>query len=332
MAVRTTYRNVNEAQVLANEWQLGESSNSVKVTIYNMDSNAVDTASTAMTNETGGLFSYSWTPTSSATYRIDYYNETLDSHDYEVTMVRGSATTTPSGGSGGSTLTTLRNKFLKLIDNYNAADLSGTNSSGQVADLCINAALQTIYSQIKQSRYLDAYASTALVSVASQAYINLSGISDLDDLFAIKDTDNQYTLEEIPTWKYFVERPDPTQSTGTPYRFCRIFNRIYLDPIPTAVITYTTQYKKLYPELSSDSDQALIPTKFDRWIIDEARVIWLMGEDPNAVSAIQIAQSERDKVADICLSDIASQFARASRSESAFGGYGMSLDPYDHVV
>jgi len=332
MAVRATYRNVNEAQILANQWQLGQSSDSVTISIWNMDSNAAALAETAMTNETGGLFSYSWTPTSDGTYRIDYYNATLDSHDYEVTNIRGNATTIPSGGSGGSTLSTLRTKFLKLIDNYNANDLTGTNSSGEVADLCINGALQTIYAQIKQSRYLDAYASTSLVSVADQAYINLSGITDLDELFAIKDTSNQYSLEEIPKWRYFFERPDPSQSTGTPYRFCRIFNRIYLDPVPNAVITYTTEYKKLYPDLSSDSDQALIPSRFDTWIMQEARVLWLLGEDPNATGSIQIAQKERERVADVFLSDIASMFARASQSTSNIQRWGMRLNPYDHAI
>lgn len=329
--VRFSYRKISVAQSLANEWQLGDSANTVVISIYDMDDNTLDVNAVAMTNETGGLFSYPWTPSEAHNFRVDYYNQTLDSHDFEVIKVVDASGSTPSGGSGGSTLSTLRNKFLKLIDNYNANDLTGTNSSGQVADLCINAALQTIYSQIKQSRYMDAYGSTSLASTANQAYINLSAISDLDDLFAIKDTTNQYTLEEIPKWKYFLERPDPTLSTGTPYRFCRIFDRVYLDPLPTAVITYTTEYKKTYPELSSDSDQALIPSRFDRWIIEEARVIWLMGEDINATGAIQMAQSERDKVADVCLSDIGSQFARASQSQSSFRRYGMRLNPYDHV-
>lgn len=318
MSVRTVYRNVNEAQVLANEWQQGSSTDSVKVSIYNMDSNAVTLAATAMTNETGGLFSYSWTPTSTATYRIDYYNETLDSHDYEVTQVRGSATTTPAGGSGGSTFLTLKTNFLKQLDNYNGNDLTGTNSSGELAGLYLNHAMQTIYATIKASNDMESYSSTSLASVADQAYINLSGISDLDEIRAIKDTTNQWKLQPMTADWYFRNVPDPSSVTGTPHQYCRIFNRIYLNPRPTSVITYTTEYIKTYPELSADGDQALIPTKYDRWIYAEAWVLWLIGEDPNATAAIQIAQKERERVESKFLNDMFSDFDRIPQGASHF--------------
>ena len=326
------YRLVDVAQTLLASFPQGSAGDTVIITIYDVDDAATDVNGVAMTNINATDWKYSWTPSQTNVYLITYYNSTLDVFFKEYVKVSGSIVGVPGGSGTGSTLSTLRSRFLRRIDNYNANDLTGTDSSGDIADLAINDALQTIYADIKNSRYLDAYNSTSLASTADQAYIELSAISDLDELFAIKDTTNQYTLEEIPKWKYFLERPDPSQVTGTPYRFCRIFNRIYLDPRPTSVITYTTEYKKTYARLASDGDTALIPSKFDPWIYAEAYVIWLMGEDINATSAIGIAQKERERVRDIFLSDIQSQFAYASQSSSAFRRYGMRLNPYDHAV
>jgi len=314
--VRFNYRTLNVAQILANEWQLGGSGNSVLISIYDMDDNAADVSSAAMTNETGGLFSYSWTPTEAHNYRIDYYNATLDSHDYEVVKVSDLAGAVPAGSSGGSTLTTLRSRFLCLIDNYNANDLTGTNSSGDVADLCINDALQLIYAQLKDSKFMQSYPSTSLVSVADQAYINLSGITDLDEIAALKDTTNDITLTKILPSEYFEQIPDPSASTGTPSRYYRIFNRIYLDPRPTSVITYTTEYIKAYPILSSDSDAALIPSKYDDWICKEARVIWYMMED--VLSVPEIVVSERNDAREIYINDAMSNFNLVSQSARHF--------------
>jgi len=287
-----------------------------------------------MTNIATNRWKYSWTPSQNNNYIITFRNDTLDVEDYLYVKVTGSLTGVPGGSGTGSSLTNLRSRFLRIIDNYNANDLTGTNSSGDIADLYINEALQVIYSDIKNSKYLDAYASTGLATTADQSYIELSGISDFDELFAIKDTDNDFTLSEIPKWRYFLEVPDPSNSTGTPTRYCRIFNRIYLDPRPTSVITYTTEYKKTYARLSAGSDTALIPSKYDKWIYDEAWVTWLRGEDPGAVGAIQLAIAERERTRDIFLSDIASQFTTATQLRSHFGrkgytNYWRGLGVYD---
>lgn len=319
---RSQYFSNNAATKLVQSFPQSSQTDTVVVTIYNIDTSTTEVNASAMTAAGNDSWYYSWTPTSEGIRLVKFYNSTLDVAYYLYAYVTAGGGVTPSGSSGGSTLTNLRTRFLKMIDNYNADDLTGTNSSGEVADLYINESLQVIYSKIKNSRYLDAYGSTSLATTADQAYIELSAISDLDELFSIKDTENDYTLIEIPKWRYFLEIPDPANSTGTPYRYCRIFNRIYLDPRPTSVITYTTEYKKTYGRLSADADQALIPSRMDKWVYDEAWVQWLRGEDSSNVSAIQLAMAERDRTEDIFLSDIGSQFARAASMRSHFGARG----------
>lgn len=302
------------------------------VTVYDIDNAVADVDQAAMTFVNNNTWKYTgWTPDNNGPYLITFENRTLDVKYFLYANVVGALTGVPGGSGTGSTLATLRARFLKMSDNYNAEDLTGTNSSGELADICIDEALQTIYSDIKNSRYLDAYASTALVSVADQSYIELSAISDLDELLALKDTTNQISLIEVPAWKYFQDISDPSISTGTSYRYCRIFNRIYLDPRPTSAITYTTEYKKTYARLSSDSDTALIPSKFNPWIYEEARVKWLMGEDINNAGAIQIAQAERNRVREIALADIGSQFNEVSVSASHFRKRRFMGNHYTHI-
>lgn len=316
------YRLVSVGQTLIASFPLGTAGDGAVITIYDVDDAATDFNAVAMTNINATDWKYAWTPTQTNMYLVTYRNPALDVSYKEFIKVVGSLVGVPGGAGTGSTLATLRTRFLKMVDNYNLNDLSGDNTSGDVADLYLNEALQTIYSDIKNSRYMDGYTSAGLISTIDQSYIELSAISDLDELFAIRDTTNDYTLVEIPKWRYFLEVPDPANSTGTPYRYCRIFNRIYLDPRPTAVITYQTDYKKTYARLSSDSDVALIPSKFDKWIYDEAWVTWLRGEDSGAIGAIQLAMAERERTKDIFLSDIGSQFARASQLRSQFGTEG----------
>lgn len=83
----TNYRIVSAVNRLAFEWKLGSSSDTVTISIYNMTTNTLEVNGASMTNETGGLFSYAWTPTTEGTYRIDYYNQTLDTHDFEMATV-----------------------------------------------------------------------------------------------------------------------------------------------------------------------------------------------------------------------------------------------------
>jgi hypothetical protein len=217
-----------------------------------------------------------------------------------------------------TTLTNLRTNFLKLLDNYNANDLTGTNSSGEVANLCINDALQLIYTQIKDSKFMQGYASTLLSSTIDQEYIELSGISDLDEITAIKDTTNNITLKKIMPYEYFSQVPDTSDHTGTPVRYCRVRDRIYLDSRPTSVIVYTTEYIRKYARLVLENDTPLIPTRYDDWIYKEARVLWYMNEDIQSVPAVVI--SERDDARELYINDIMSNFDLVSQSKSHFGG------------
>lgn len=311
-----TYRIVNVAQILQQSFPLGDSSNSVKISIYDVDDSAQDVSVAAMTFVTGVTWKYSWTPTENHMFLIDYYNETLDSHYYEYCQVAGELVGVPGGAGVGSTLTVLQKSVLLGLDNYNPNDLTGDGSSGDQATRSINKALQKIYSLIKDSKFMQAYGSTSLASVASQDYIALSAISDLDEVVSVLDTSNNITLQYIEPWKYF-QTPNPANVTGVPFQYTRIFNRIYLRPRPTAVITYTTQYRKTYADLSAGSDVALIPSKYNYWILAEAMVEWKIMEDPNAVPAILL--SERDKVRDIAMMDILSEYNKVIVSDSHWG-------------
>ena len=291
------------------------SSDQVLYSIYDIDDNATDVSSAAMTFESGVLWTASWTPLQSNNYQIIYYNATQNVSHYEYVKVAGDVVGVAGGSGSGTSLTNLRSRFLRLVDNYNANDLTGTNSSGDIADLCINDALQLIYAQIKDSKWMKANPST-LASVADQAYIALSGISDLDEIISMQDTTNDLTLVEIPFWKLRFEVPDPANSTGTPARYARLFNRIYLDPRPTSVITYQVDYVKTYARLASDSDVALIPTKYDDWIYSEAKVLWYQMEDPSNTASIQIAIAERNDKRQIYINDVMSQFDLVSEGES----------------
>ena len=82
-----SYRVVNEEQILACRWTLGSSGDNVRVSIFDLDDNALDVDEGIMSSVTGNLFQYLWTPTEEHTYRIDYHNLTLDTHEYEVTIV-----------------------------------------------------------------------------------------------------------------------------------------------------------------------------------------------------------------------------------------------------
>lgn len=314
---RSQYFLVNTAAQLLQSFPGSAQTDNVTITIYDVDDAATDVNAVAMTAIANESWRYSWTPSETHTYLIKFSNQTIQVDYFLYAVVTGVVVGVPVGGSG-TTLVNLRSRFLRLIDNYNANDLTGTNSSGDVADLCINDGLQTIYSKIKASRFTQQYSSTALASTADQAYIELSAITDIDEIVAIKDTANQWKLREISPDQYFRSVPSPASVTGTPHEYCRILNRVYLNPRPTSVITYTTEYRRSYGRLSSDSDAALIPSKYDRWIMAEAWVIWLMGEDPNAVSAIQIAQVERQRSEDIFMNDMFSDFDRIPLSGSHF--------------
>lgn len=313
---RTQYFN-NVAQTLLQSFPGSATTDDVRITIYDVNTSTTDVNAAAMTSIGNDTFSYSWTPTGAHTYLIRFNNVTLDVNDYLYAYVVGSSTPGVSGSVSGSSLTTLRKEFLIQVDNYNADDLSGDGSSGDLAVKSINKALQKIYSMVKDSKFMQAYPSTALVSASGTDYIDLGGITDLDEIASIEDTTNKYKLIKIPFWRYREWAPDPSNVTGTPTHYARLFNRIYLYPRPTAVVTYTTDYVKAYGDLSSGSDQALLPSKYNYWIYAEAEVEWYKMIDANAVP--QIVLAERERCEKIAMNDIFSGFNDNTVNDSIFG-------------
>lgn len=313
---RNTYRQVDLAQVLTQAFPDAGSGDSVLITIYNLDANTTDVNAVAMTYEAGVAWTYAWTPVLQNNFIITYNNATQGVSHYEYVKVVGTTNITPAGSSLGSTLTVLRKAFLIQIDNYNANDLSGDASSGDLAVKSINKALQKIYSMVKDEKFMEAYPSTSLVSVTNQDYINLSAISDLDDIKSITDTTNLYPLKYIPFWKYREWSPDPSIVTGVPTHYTKLFERVYLYPRPSSAITYTTDFVKIYGDLSNDGDQALLPSKYNYWIYAEAEVEWYKMQDPYNIP--QIVITERQRCYDIALADIMSGFNENLQAESIF--------------
>ena len=330
MADRNTYRVVNVAQTLLQSFPGGSSGDTVRVSIYDVTDGALDVDGASMTNVHGNNWKYSWTPSQTNVYEIDYHNVTLDVHYYEYVSVTGVVVGAPSGTMDGSTLSVLRKAFLIQIDNYNSGDLTGDNSSGDQANKAINKALQKIYSLIKDSKYLESYPSTSLASTVSQEYIELSAISNLDEIVKITDRTNNIELVNLPYWRFRQLYVDPTEQTGTPIVYSRLFNRIYLGPRPTAAITYLTDFMKRYAELSDDADQALIPSKYNYWIYSEAEVEWYKMQDPYDIPAIVI--SERDKNREIAMQDVFSKFDEIMVADSHFGQLTQRNYGYDRPV
>lgn len=314
---RNTYRLNGVAQTLTQAFPDAGSGDTVNITIYDVDDAAIDVNAVAMTYVAGVSWKYAWTPSQNNNYIITYFNSTQNVSHYEYVKVSGEIAGVPGGAGVGSALSVLRKAFLIQIDNYNANDLTGDNSSGDLATKSINKALQKIYSIVKDQKFMEAYPSTALVSVSGTAYIALSGISDLDEILNIMDTTNQYKLKYIPFWKYREWAPDPSQVPGTPTHYTKLFERIYLYPRPNAAITYTTDFVKSYAELSADADVALLPSKYNYWIYAEAEVEWYKMQD--AYNIPQIVLTERQRCYDIAMRDIMSGFNENLQAESIFG-------------
>lgn len=324
MSDRFTYRTLKVAQTLQQSFPTGSASDTVVYSIYDVDDAAFDVTNSAMTSITGNVFKASWTPTESHNYMVDFWNQTLDVHYYEYVNVTGTVIGTPGGSGTGSTFSTLKTKLLKLIDNFNGTGSTtgdtGNNSSDDIAGIAINHALQKCYSLVKNSKYMQAYPVSTLVSVADQNYIELSGISDLDEIYSMQDTVHNRTLYCIPYWKYKFEVPDPAKVTGIPYRYARWFNRIYLDPRPTDAWTYQTDYIKNFQELSLASDQSLIPSKYDFWIISEAMVIWFLMEDPSNTGVLEEVKSDRNDARLMAVNDILAEFDQVPEATSHWQG------------
>ena len=83
MSVRYSKRTVSTTQQLVADWVGGQSSDDVVISIYDMTDGFASVSLVAMTNLSGSLFNYAWTPTSEHSFMIDYFNRTLEVHDFE---------------------------------------------------------------------------------------------------------------------------------------------------------------------------------------------------------------------------------------------------------
>jgi len=218
-----------------------------------------------------------------------------------------------------TTFLNLKINFLKMLDNFNANDLTGTNSSGEVAGIAINKALHKIYDMIRESRYVQALPSTSFSSTIDQDYIDLDIEPQLDEIDAITDTLNNLRLVRR-NWDWYRRHiPNPENVTGIPSVYARRFSRIYLSPRPASVINYTVDFVKNTKDLVNDGDISLLPTKYDYFINAEARVEWYMMEDSNNVPPSVI--EERNDMREIALGALLSNFDTFSQSERHFGGH-----------
>ena len=234
----------------------------------------------------------------------------------------------PPSPSTHTQLVDLIVKFLMAIDSYNDADLTisdsdtNTDSLGERARICLNLGLSNIYSLIKDSKYLQAMPTTALASTASQAWIQLDIVPQIDDVEMVMDTDSDIALMR-KSWAWYRKNyPDPSSATGTPNTYIIRNDRLYLAPTPTSVITYTVDYKKLTEDLELAGDLPLVPSPYDAWIIAEAKVKWYEMEDPTSVPPLII--SERNDIRQNSIDAVMTGYNKIRVSASHFNPSGES--------
>lgn len=234
-------------------------------------------------------------------------------------------------------LSGLIKKFLLSIDSYNSSDLAIETPStltvdtlGERARLCINFALNEIYDLIKDSRYLEAYPTTALSSIADQDYINLDPETYLDDVESILDTTNKFKLVK-KTWQWYRRNfPDPANDTGVPVYYVRRNNRLYLAPRPSSALNYTIDFRKFTGDLELNGDYPLIPTRYDRWVVAEAKVFWFGMEDQTAVP--QLIKEERNQTRQIAIDSIMTGYDEILQSGSNTERETLGFLPYERPV
>ena len=208
-----------------------------------------------------------------------------------------------------STLLTLLKKLTLSIDSYNSDDMTietpttlTVDTLGERGRLCLNMALGTIYGLIKDSKYLEAYPTTAYASIANQDYIELAIVPELDDIESVVDTTNDFKLVR-KSWAWYRRNfTDFAAQTGTPNYYILRNERMYLAPRPSAIVPYSVDFKKLTRDLRLNGDVILLPEQFDGFVIAEATVFWYKMEDPNSIPIVVI--SERDSVRQISIDTI----------------------------
>lgn len=236
-----------------------------------------------------------------------------------------------------STLTQLITKLLMSLDQYNSTDETvstptvTSDTAGERARICLNRALQLIYSLIKDSRYLEAYPTNSLSSVANQDYIDLDEEAYLDDIDSITETTNQKIKLHRRSWSWYrTNYPDPSQAVGDPVYYIRRGNRVYLAPRPSSAVPYTIDYRKIAKELKLGGDVPLIPNSLDFWVIAESIVIWYMMEDPTSVPMQVLA--ERNDCRQQGMNSVNTSFDKPMQSGSNTESDGRHSYPYRRPV
>jgi len=173
---------------------------------------------------------------------------------------------------------------------------------------------------------------TSLASTAAQDYIELAAIGDLDDITNLTETTNNIKLIRIPFYRYRELSPDPSQTSGTPVHYTRLFDRIYLSPRPASAIEYTADYVKIITDLSAGADTALIPAKYNYWIYAESHVFWAIQEDPEAIAVVQNLKLHARDMAQVATGDIEASFDEAIEPDWHFGAPERPIYRFDSPV
>ena len=236
-----------------------------------------------------------------------------------------------------STLTQLIVKVMMAWDSWNSTDttISTTDTtndtSGERARQAINRALQLIYALIKDSKYLEAYPTTALSSTANQDYIDLDPEAYLDDIDSITETTNQKIRLTRRSWSWYrTNYPDPSQAVGDPVYYIRRGNRIYLAPRPSSAVPYTIDFRKIPQELKLGGDVPLIPNSLDFWVVAESVVILYIMEDPTSVPPQVLV--ERNDCRAAGLNSVNTSFDKPMQSGSNTESDGRHSYPYKRPV
>lgn len=225
----------------------------------------------------------------------------------------------------GSTLATLRDELLLSLDVYNANDLDETiaGSQGNQARRCLNKALQKIYSKVKRFNILQKEAvDSTITTTASQEYVDISGISDLDDVENIYEASNDVNLKEVSFDTYRQMAPDPSEATGNPVKFARRGkNRLYLFPTPDAVYTLNIFYLRTQSNLSGTSDTTGLDSKLDYWIVAEASVFWQLMEDAGDTGKLSALRQIAADCEESAMEDLATEYGIADEVDSHWGHF-----------
>lgn len=234
-----------------------------------------------------------------------------------------------------STLQDLIKKFLKSIDNWNSTDVGlstdtvDSNSSGEVARICLNQALHGQYALIKDSKYLEAYPTTTFKTVAGQDYIELASEASLDEVESIIDTTNNVKLIK-KSWNWYRRNYlDPSLNSGNPQFYIRRNERVYFAPRPNSIVNLLTDFRKFTGDLKLNGDVCLLPTSFDFWTIAETKVKWFEMEDPESVPPLII--TERNDARANALSSIFSDYDNSLQAGSSINRRSLRVGAFDRL-